>query len=216
MTVRPPGPENILPQAVSIDREARVGLLAQRPAVLWFTGIPGSGKSTIANLVEVRLHAAGCLTYLLDGDNVRHGLCRDLGFSDADRDENIRRAAEVARLMLDAGLIVLVSLISPFRAAREQARALFAPGEFLEIHVDAPLALARQRDPKGLYARAARGEISDFTGIDSPYEPPERPELALDTARLSAGEAAERVLAALAGAGAGALSPAAPARSASR
>jgi bifunctional enzyme CysN/CysC len=169
----------------------------QQPSVLWFTGLSGSGKSTIANLVEVELHAQGRLTYMLDGDNVRHGLCGDLGFSDADRVENIRRVSEVAQLMLDAGLIVLVAFISPFRSDRERARASFRPGEFFEIHVNTPLAVVEQRDPKGLYAKARRGEIKDFTGIDSPYEPPEAPELALDTGVLTAEQAAREVVAAL-------------------
>src|SRR5690606_37505460 len=148
---------------------------------LWFTGLSGSGKSTIANLVEKRLLASGQHTYMLDGDNVRHGLNKDLGFTDEDRVENIRRVAEVARLMVDAGLIVLVSFISPFRAERRMAREMFAEGEFLEVFVDTPLAVAEARDVKGLYAKARAGEIRNFTGIDSPYEKPEAAELVLDT-----------------------------------
>jgi bifunctional enzyme CysN/CysC len=151
--------------------------------------------------VEKRLHAAGYHTYLLDGDNVRHGLNKDLGFTAADRVENIRRIAEVAKLMVDAGLIVITAFISPFRAERRMARALLAPGEFFEVHVDAPLELAEQRDPKGLYRKARRGEIKNFTGIDSPYEPPEQPEIHLDTARAPPEQAAEQVIAALRRAG---------------
>jgi bifunctional enzyme CysN/CysC len=146
---------------------------------VWFTGLSGSGKSTLANLLEKRLHTQGRHTYVLDGDNVRHGLNRDLGFTEADRVENIRRVAEVAKLMVDAGLIVIVAFISPFRVEREFARSLFAPGEFVEVFVDAPLEECERRDPKGLYAKARRGEIPAFTGISSPYEPPLQPELRL-------------------------------------
>lgn len=186
--------DNVHLQSTVVDRAARLRLVNQQPTVLWFTGLSGAGKSTIANLVEIELHTRGHLTMMLDGDNVRHGLCGDLGFSDADRSENNRRLAEVARLLFEAGLIVLVSSISPFRAERKRARAGFQPGEFFELHVDAPLALAEQRDPKGLYARARRGEISNFTGIDSPYEAPLNPELALDTAVLAPEQAARRVV----------------------
>ncbi|HMO46737.1 MAG TPA: sulfate adenylyltransferase subunit CysN [Rubrivivax sp.] len=185
---------NIHLQHVDVDQAARAALKHQRPCVIWFTGLSGAGKSTIANLVEKRLHALGRHTYLLDGDNVRHGLNRDLGFTEADRVENIRRIAEVARLMVDAGLIVLTAFISPFRAEREMARSRVGAGEFVEIHVDAPLQLAEQRDAKGLYRKARRGELKNFTGIDSPYEPPEQPELRIDTATTSADEAAEHVL----------------------
>jgi bifunctional enzyme CysN/CysC len=181
-------------QALDVDRAARAALKAQRPRCLWFTGLSGAGKSTIANLVERQLHAAGRHTYLLDGDNVRHGLNRDLGFTAEDRVENIRRVAEVARLMVDAGLIVLVSFISPFRAERRMARERFATGEFVEVFVDAPLALAESRDAKGLYAKARRGELPNFTGIDSPYETPQDPELRLDTARFDAEALATQVL----------------------
>jgi bifunctional enzyme CysN/CysC len=172
---------NIHWQAVDVNKSARAASLHQAPRCIWFTGLSGSGKSTIANLLEKRLHAAGRHTYLLDGDNVRHGLNRDLGFTEADRVENIRRVAEVAKLMVDAGLIVLVSFISPFRAERRMARELFAPGEFVEVFVDTPLEECEKRDPKGLYAKARRGELRNFTGIDSAYEPPEAPELTLET-----------------------------------
>jgi bifunctional enzyme CysN/CysC len=172
---------NIHWQSLDVDKPARARLNLHKPACLWFTGLSGSGKSTIANLLEKRLHAEGRHTYLLDGDNIRHGLNRDLGFTEADRVENIRRVAEVARLMTDAGLIVIVSFISPFRAEREFARSLFEPGEFYEIFVDTPLPTCEQRDPKGLYTKARRGELKNFTGIDSPYEVPESPELRLDT-----------------------------------
>ena len=185
---------NILPQALHVDRAARAAIKSHKPLVLWFTGLSGAGKSTLANLVETRLHALGRHTTMLDGDNLRHGLNRDLGFSAADRVENVRRVAEVARLMADAGLVVLVALISPFRAERDFARSLLPPGEFVEVFVDAPLAVLEARDAKGLYARARRGELANFTGIDSPYEAPEHPELHLDTQALSAQAAAERVI----------------------
>ena len=180
--------------ALDVDPAARAAQKGQRPAVLWFTGLSGAGKSTIANLVERKLHAMGRHTYLLDGDNVRHGLNRDLGFRDADRVENIRRVAEVAKLMTDAGLIVLVSFISPFRSERRMARELFPEGEFIEVFVDTTLAEAERRDTKGLYAKARRGELANFTGIDSPYEVPERPELRIDTATTSAEAAADLVI----------------------
>ena len=181
-------------QATQVDREARRRLNGHRSGVVWFTGLSGAGKSTIANLVEQRLHGMGVRTYLLDGDNLRHGLNRDLGFSDADRVENIRRVAEVARLMADAGLVVLASFISPFRADRDMARGLMGEGEFCEVFVDAPLEVAERRDPKGLYAKARRGEITGFTGIDAPYEPPTRPEVHLRTAGLEPQDAAEAVV----------------------
>ncbi|HEU4950458.1 MAG TPA: sulfate adenylyltransferase subunit CysN [Holophagaceae bacterium] len=173
---------NIHWQALEVDRAARARLMGQRPRCVWFTGLSGSGKSTLANLLEKRLHAEGRHTFVLDGDNVRHGLNRDLGFAEADRVENIRRVAEVAKLMTDAGLLVLVSFISPFRSERQMARELFGPGDFLEVFVDAPLDACERRDVKGLYAKARRGELRNFTGIDSPYEPPEHPELHLRTA----------------------------------
>ena len=186
--------DNIHWQALDVNKQARATLKGQKGCVLWFTGLSGSGKSTIANLVEKRLHAMGRHTYLLDGDNVRHGLNKDLGFTDADRVENIRRVAEVSRLMVDAGLITLVSFISPFRAERQLARDLVLEGEFIEVFVDTPLAEAEKRDPKGLYKKARRGELKHFTGIDSPYEAPERPELRLDTTALSAEDAAGQII----------------------
>ena len=185
---------NIHVQHVDVDRAARAALKGQRPCVLWLTGLSGAGKSTVANLVEKKLHALGCHTYLLDGDNVRHGLNKDLGFTAADRVENIRRIAEVAKLMADAGLIVLTAFISPFRAERRMARELMPEGEFIEVFVDAPLDVAEGRDPKGLYRKARRGEIKNFTGIDSPYEPPEAPEIRIDTAKLTPEGAADEVL----------------------
>ena len=181
-------------QALKVDKEARARAMGQRPRVLWFTGLSGAGKSTIADRVEQRLQSLGRHTYLLDGDNVRHGLNRDLGFTAGDRVENIRRIAEVARLMVDAGLIVIVSFISPFRSEREMARELVAEGEFAEIFVDTPVEVCEARDPKGLYAKARAGALANFTGIDSPYEPPTNPELRIDTTKTSADDAAERVL----------------------
>ena len=189
--------QNIHWQALDVDRRARAAIKGQHPRCVWFTGLSGAGKSTIANMVEAGLLARGCHTYLLDGDNVRHGLNRDLGFTDEDRVENLRRVAEVAKLMTDAGLIVLVSFISPFRADRETARALFPAGDFLEVFVDTPLAEAERRDVKGLYAKARRGELPHFTGIDSPYEPPLDPELRLDTMHEEPQALAERVIARL-------------------
>jgi bifunctional enzyme CysN/CysC len=185
---------NVHWQALDVDKRARASLAHQRPCILWFTGLSGAGKSTIANLVEKRLHADGRHTYLLDGDNVRHGLNKDLGFTDADRVENIRRIAEVARLMMDAGLIVLVSFISPFRSERRMARSLVEPGEFIEVFVDTTLQVAEARDAKGLYQKARRGELKNFTGIDSPYEVPEEAEIHLDTSRLMPEAAAARVV----------------------
>ena len=186
-------------QHLDVDKTARARKLGQVPRCVWFTGLSGSGKSTIANLVDKRLHAMGLHAFVLDGDNVRHGLNRDLGFTDEDRVENLRRVAEVAKLMTDAGLIVLVSFISPFRAERDSARALFDEGEFIEVFVDTPLAVAEERDVKGLYAKARRGALPNFTGIDSPYEAPESPEMRLDTTSDSADVLAERVVAALLG-----------------
>lgn len=178
----------------TVDKAARAALTGNRPLVLWFTGLSGSGKSTIANLVEQALHRAGRATYTLDGDNVRHGLCRDLGFTAEDRVENIRRVGEVAKLMLDAGLIVLCCFISPFRAERRMVREMLGAGEFLEIFVDTPLEACIARDPKGLYARAQAGQIRNFTGIDSPYEPPEAPELHIKTAGRTPEDCAAEVL----------------------
>jgi len=186
--------DNVHWQATRVDRAAHARQKGQSPRIVWFTGLSGAGKSTIADLVEQRLHALGRHSFLLDGDNIRHGLNRDLGFSDADRVENIRRVGEVAKLMADAGLIVLTAFISPFRAERDAVRAMIPPGEFIEVFVDAPLAEAEARDPKGLYAKARSGAIADFTGIDSPYEQPLRPEIRIDTAVESAESAAERIV----------------------
>ncbi len=189
--------QNIHWQALDVSKAARAAAMGQTGRVVWFTGLSGSGKSTIANLLDKRLHAAGRHTYILDGDNVRHGLNRDLGFTDADRVENIRRVAEVSKLMVDAGLIVLVSFISPFRAERRLARDLLGEGEFVEVHVDTPLAEAERRDVKGLYAKARSGELKNFTGIDSPYEAPESPEIRIDTTSMSPEDAAEAIFAKL-------------------
>jgi bifunctional enzyme CysN/CysC len=188
---------NIHRHGFSVTRDSLASLKHQRPAVLWFTGLSGAGKSTIANLVESRLHARGVHTALLDGDNVRHGLNKDLGFTAADRVENIRRVAEVARLMTDAGLIVLTSFISPFRAERRLAREIAMAGEFFEIYVETTIESAIARDPKGLYKRALAGEIKNFTGVDQPYEAPENAELVLDTAAASPEALADRVIAEL-------------------
>ncbi|WP_374468740.1 sulfate adenylyltransferase subunit CysN [Phenylobacterium sp.] len=185
--------QNIHWQALDVDKAARSAAKGQKARVVWFTGLSGAGKSTIANLLEKRLHAEGRHTYLLDGDNVRHGLNKDLGFTEEDRVENIRRVAEVAKLMVDAGLVVLVSFISPFRAERQMARELLEDREFVEVFVDTPLAEAEKRDVKGLYKKARAGQLKNFTGIDSPYEPPEAPEIRIDTTRLSPEDAAQRI-----------------------
>jgi len=192
---------NIHRQAVSVDKVARAALKHQQPAVVWFTGLSGSGKSTIANALEQKLLVRGKHSYLLDGDNIRHGLNRDLGFTAADRVENIRRIVEVAKLMVDSGLIVLTAFISPYRAERDMARQLLEAGEFIEVHVDTPLDVAEARDVKGLYRKARRGELKNFTGIDAPYEAPQSPELRINTVDCTADEAAERVLALLEGRG---------------
>lgn len=189
--------DNLHWQAFDVDRRVRAGQKGQRPLCVWFTGLSGAGKSTIANLVERGLAQRGLHTFLLDGDNLRHGLNRDLGFTDEDRVENLRRVGEVARLMTDAGLIVLASFIAPFRAERASARALFPDGEFIEVFVDTPLAEAERRDVKGLYAKARSGQLPNFTGVDSPYEPPEAAELVLDTTRHTAQALADSVIAAV-------------------
>lgn len=185
---------NTFYQSFGVTKAARAQLNAHKPALLWFTGLSGAGKSTIADHLERRLHALGRRTYVLDGDNVRHGLNRDLGFTEADRVENIRRVAEVAKLFVDAGLITLVSFISPFRAEREMARSLVAPGEFVEIFVNTPLDACERRDPKGLYKKARRGELQNFTGLDSPYEPPVNAELVLDALNELPDDLSERVI----------------------
>jgi bifunctional enzyme CysN/CysC len=185
---------NVYRQVFAVTKDARAQLKFQRPCVLWLTGLPGAGKTTIANALEIRLHGRGVHTALLDGDNVRHGLNADLGFGERDRVENIRRAGEVAKLMTDAGLIVLCAFISPFRAEREMVRELVGPEEFFDIHVDAPLETCIARDPKGLYKRALAGEIKNFTGIDQPYEAPESPVLRLRTTTKSAGTLADEVV----------------------
>lgn len=185
---------NIHRQQLDVNKDVRAGLKAQRAAVVWLTGLSGAGKSTIANAIERRLVQQQGHTYLLDGDNLRHGVTRDLGFSSADRVENIRRVAEIARLMVDAGLIVIVALISPFRSERAMARGLLGPDEFIEVHVDAPLSVVEARDVKGLYAKARQGELANFTGISSPYEPPEAPELRIDTSSCTPDEAADHVI----------------------
>jgi len=181
-------------QSFEVTKAARARLNAQKPALLWFTGLSGAGKSTIANNLEKKLHALGKRTFVLDGDNVRHGLNRDLGFTEADRVENIRRVAEVAKLFVEAGLITIVAFISPFRAEREMARELVGPDEFVEIFVDTPLEVCEQRDPKGLYKKARRGELRNFTGLDSPYEPPGDAELTLDALNSSAEDLADHII----------------------
>jgi len=186
--------QNVHWQALDIDRDAHARLKHQRPRLLWFTGLSGAGKSSIANLVQKKLYALGKHSFLLDGDNIRHGLNRDLGFTDADRVENIRRIGEVAKLMTDAGLIVLTAFISPFRAERRMVRNMTPPGEFIEIYVETPLAVAEQRDVKGLYKKARAGQLKHFTGIDSPYEVPEDPEIRVNTQEMTAEEAAEAIV----------------------
>jgi len=185
---------NIHWQALDVDKGSRASMKNQKPAVLWFTGLSGAGKSTIANLVEKKLHSLGKHTYLLDGDNVRHGLNRDLGFTDADRVENIRRVAEAARLFVDAGMVVLVSFISPFRSERNMARELFEESEFYEVYVNTPLEICEARDPKGLYKKARAGQLQNFTGIDSAYEEPEKPEITVNTAEAQPDDLAEEIV----------------------
>ena len=184
-TATTPKATNIVWHEASVDRQARASKRGHNSSILWFTGLSGSGKSTLANAVNAALFERGLATYVLDGDNIRHGLCKDLGFSDADREENIRRIGEVAKLFLDAGVIVLTAFVSPFRADRDKARALVPDGDFLEIHCAADLEVCESRDPKGLYAKARAGQIKEFTGISSPYEAPEKPELSLDTGAQS-------------------------------
>ncbi|NNM55858.1 adenylyl-sulfate kinase, partial [Acidocella sp.] len=186
--------QNVHWQALDVSRETHAALKNQKPAVLWFTGLSGAGKSTIANLVEKKLVRMNRHTFLLDGDNVRHGLNKDLGFTETDRIENIRRVGEVAKLMTDAGLIVITAFISPFRAERQMVREMMAPGEFIEIHIDTPLADAEARDVKGLYKKARSGALKNFTGIDSPYEPPQTPEIRIDTTRQTPGQAADLII----------------------
>jgi len=186
--------QEIVRQDLQVRREQRAAIKRQAPRVIWLTGLSGSGKSTIANALESRLHALGYHTYILDGDNIRHGLNRDLSFSDADRVENIRRVAEVAKLMADAGLIVIVSFISPFQADRDMARTLMENGEFIEVYVDTPLQECMRRDPKGLYRRALMGEIKQFTGISSAYEAPTKPDVHLKTTTGAPSDMAAEIL----------------------
>jgi len=192
--IKPVPSADIFKPPLTINKTARAEMKQQRPCVMWFTGLSGAGKSTTANLVETRLHALGHHTYLLDGDNIRSGLNRDLGFSQTDRVENMRRVAEVAQLMVDAGLIVLVCLISPYRIERGHARKLFNADEFIEVFVDVAVSIAEQRDTKGLYKKARRGDIADFTGISATYEPPGSPEIYLDTSTQLASKCADAVI----------------------
>ena len=189
---------SIRPYPLLLPSEERAALKSQTPRCLWLTGLSGAGKSTLANALELQLNRQGLHTFVLDGDNLRAGLCRDLGMGAQCRRENIRRTAEVARLMVDAGLIVIVAAISPFRTDREAARRLFADAEFIEVFVSTPFAVCAQRDPKGLYRAAREGRIKDFTGIDSPYEPPENPDMRIDTTAMTAEQAADAIVAALA------------------
>jgi bifunctional enzyme CysN/CysC len=186
--------QNIHAQKLVVDKSARETLNGHKARVLWFTGLSGSGKSSIADALEQRLHKRGIRTYILDGDNVRYGLNQDLGFDDADRVENIRRVAEVAKILADAGIVVLTSFISPFKAERDMARRLFEDGEFLEIHVDTPIEAAEKRDVKGLYVKARRGELPNFTGVDSPYEAPEKPEIHLRSGKESIDACVQQVV----------------------
>lgn len=184
---------NVVWQHYDVTREHRAAIKGQKPCVIWLTGLSGSGKSTLSGHLDSLLHNLGYHSYVLDGDNVRHGLNRDLGFSDSDRVENIRRVGEAAKLMADAGLILITAFISPFRADRAMVRSLFQPGEFIEVHVNAPIEVCEQRDPKGLYKKARAGLIKDFTGISSPYEPPEHPEVVVNTGELSIEQGVQRI-----------------------
>ncbi len=197
MTASTPKATNIVWHEASVDRAARADKRGHRSAILWFTGLSGSGKSTLANAVHAALFERGLGTYVLDGDNVRHGLCKDLGFSDADREENIRRIGEIAKLFLDAGVIVLTAFVSPFRADRDKARDLVEAGDFFEIFCAADLDVCESRDPKGLYAKARSGAIKEFTGISSPYEAPDTPELKIDTGAQDLAESVNVVIKAL-------------------
>mgnify|MGYP001374909451 FL=1 len=197
MTASTPKATNIVWHEASVDRAARADKRGHRSAILWFTGLSGSGKSTLANAVNAALFERGLATYVLDGDNVRHGLCKDLGFSDSDREENIRRIGEVAKLFLDAGVIVLTAFVSPFRADRDKARDLVEAGDFFEIFCAADLDVCESRDPKGLYAKARSGAIKEFTGISSPYEAPDTPELKIDTGAQELAQSVEVVIKAL-------------------
>lgn len=185
---------NVVWQQYSITKEHRHQLNKHKSFVVWFTGLPASGKSTLSNVLECRLHEMGIRTYLLDGDNVRQGLCKDLGFSEDDRKENIRRVAEVAKLFVDAGIVVITAFISPYRADREMARRLFKPGEFIEVYVKCPLHECERRDPKGLYRKARSGKISNFTGITAPYEEPDEPEIVVETNKINLEQAINKIL----------------------
>ena len=199
LTLSPPN--NVYWHETTVSKQARRQLNGHGAGVIWLTGLSGAGKSTLANGLETRLRARGIRTSLLDGDNLRHGLNSDLGFSAQDRAENIRRVAEVSKLMVDAGLVVITAFISPFRSERQLARELLPPGEFVEVFVNASLAVAEQRDPKGLYRKARRGELRQFTGIDSPYEAPEKPEIVIDTTVITVPEAVDRLYQRLSGMG---------------
>ena len=187
--------ENVVYHRATVTRSRREGQNGHRSVIIWFTGLSGSGKSTLAHAAEEELHKAGCRTFVFDGDNVRHGLCANLGFSAADRHENIRRIGEMAKLFIEAGVIAMTAFISPFKADREGVRALVAENDFIEIYCDSPLSVCEERDVKGLYKRARRGEIKNYTGISSPYEKPENPDLVLDTAKNSVEENVEKILA---------------------
>lgn len=186
--------KHIVRQNLAVGPAERAGLFGHKSACVWFTGYSGAGKSTLANQVERQLYERAVHTFLLDGDNIRHGLCRDLGFDEGDRRENVRRVAEVARLFVEAGLVAVTALISPFRADRQAARALFAPGQFVEVYVKCPLEVCMSRDPKGLYKKAMAGSIAQFTGIGSPYEEPEHPDITVDTARMTVEECGQVIL----------------------